>query len=219
MFRRIMAWNIVWLIVVGVNGLLLLFLLNSLRASRAFVQPALDARKDPALGTELPDALRPFLDIQKPLLVVTFGQCSECTISKLNSWIVMLERWAEEIKGVVVVTEITEAVKDWQKEYRWQVPLVTDGKGEIIRKLNAYFLPRAYGFSPDGKLVWKQDRFVVSQLEAIRCVVEEVKGKEYAKQVFDRKPAWAEELEKGRRDARTKGHKDEGTQGSRTKGR
>lgn len=60
MFRRIMAWNAVWVIVVGVNGLLLFFLLNSLRASGAFVQPASDARNDPAFGTELPSSLRPF---------------------------------------------------------------------------------------------------------------------------------------------------------------
>jgi len=32
-------------------------------------------------------------------------------------------------------------------------------------------------------------------LEAIRAVVEAAKGKEYAKKVFERKPAWAKVLE------------------------
>jgi len=35
------------------------------------------------------------------------------------------------------------------------VVLIEDESGEIARKLNAFFLPRAYGFV-DGKLVWLQ---------------------------------------------------------------
>jgi len=36
----------------------------------------------------------------------------------------------------------------------------------------------------------------MNELEVIRSVVEAEKGKEYAQKVFDRKPKWAEGLEK-----------------------
>jgi len=43
-------------------------------------------------------------------------------------------------------------------------------------------------------LVWRQESPEGSDLEAIRAVVEAVKGKEYARKVFDRSPAWKEAL-------------------------
>jgi hypothetical protein len=79
-------------------------------------------------------------------------------------------------------------------ERGWKVGYVADGKGEILRALNAWFLPRAYGFNPKGELVWRQESPEGSDLEAIRAVVEAVKEKEYARKVFDRSPAWKEAL-------------------------
>ena len=48
---------------------------------------------------------------------------------------------------------------------------------------------RAYGFNPQGELVGRQESPEGSELKAIRVVVEAVKGKEYARKVFDRPPA------------------------------
>jgi len=71
---------------------------------------------------------------------------------------------------------------------------VADEKGEILRALKAWFLPCSYGFNPQGELVWRQESPEGSELKAIRVVVEAVKGKEYARKVFDRPPAWKRAL-------------------------
>lgn len=154
----------------------------------------LSPSSDPSLGMALPDPLRPFLT-EKPLLVVAYGQCSECTLRNLESWVMMLERWRDEVEGVIVVQEKKATIQKLAQERGWKVPFVADEGGVLLRVLNAYFLPRAYGFSPDGRLVWKQERFGMDELRVIREVVETVKGKAYAHKVFNRKPAWAHALE------------------------
>jgi len=107
----------------------------------------------------------------------------------------MLERWRDEVAGVILVREKEATVQKLAQERGWKVPFVADEDGALLRVLNAYFLPRAYGFSPEGRLVWKQERFGMDELTVIREVVEAVKGKAYAHKVFDRKPAWAHALE------------------------
>lgn len=186
-----------WIMLVVVNIGLMLFIVHSLWAAGFFSRPQImTAENDPQLGSEIPSALKSFLDTEKPLVVVAFGQCSECTLRDLNGWVLMLNRWSEEVKGVIVAAEKGRVLRKWAKEMGWQVPFVADEGREILKQLNAYFLPRVYGFSPEGKLVWKQDSIAVTDLGAIRSVVEAVKGKGYAKKVFDRKPAWAEALSK-----------------------
>ena len=108
----------------------------------------------------------------------------------------MLDRWAEEVSGVVVAEERSEVLQSYARQFGWKVPVFADEKGEILRQLNAYFLPRGYGFSCDGRLIWVQKSPAMNELEVIRSVVEAEKGKEYAQKVFDRKPKWVEGLEK-----------------------
>ncbi len=193
-------WNLaqaIWLIAAAVNFGLLLFLVNGLKAEGFFVRPKLmSPQNDPKIGSEIPKSLRKFLKPQKPLLVIAFGKCSECTIRNLSGWVLMLERWSEEVRGVVVAEEREEVLQGYARQFGWKVPVVADEKGEILRALNAYFLPRAYGFSCDGRLIWVQESPAMNELEVIRSVVEADKGKEYAQKVFDRKPKWLEELEK-----------------------
>jgi hypothetical protein len=102
----------------------------------------------------------------------------------------MLQRWSDQVKGVIVAAEGEGVLRKLWEEREWKVAYVADGKGEILRALNAWFLPRAYGFNPKGELVWRQESPEGSDLEAIRAVVEAVRGKEYAQKVFDRPPAW-----------------------------
>jgi predicted dithiol-disulfide oxidoreductase (DUF899 family) len=132
-------------------------------------------------------------------LVIAFGKCSECTLRNLSGWVLMLDRWADEVSGVVVAEEREEVLKGYARQFGWKVPVIADEKGEILRQLNAYFLPRAYGFSCDGKLIWLQGSPAMNELEVIRSVVEAEKGKEYAQKVFDRKPRWEEASEKARK--------------------
>jgi len=187
----------IWAIVAAINVGLLLFLINGLKAEGFFARPRLmNPQNDPPIGSEIPNSLRSFLKPQKPLLVIAFGKCSECTLRNLSGWVLMLDRWAEEVSGVIVAEDRSEVLQGYARRFGWKVPVVADEKGEILRQLNAYFLPRGYGFSCDGRLVWVQESSAMNELEVIRSVVEAEKGKEYAQKVFDRKPKWAEALEK-----------------------
>ncbi len=200
-FRAFQNQDLLLGIAVGVNLVVLLSFFQALWregffSQKFFSRPVfLSPEKDPPLGSPIPQALVPFWDSQKPLLVVAFGRCSECTIETLSAWVLMLERWADEVRGVIVAQENKKRLQTiWLKE-GWKLPFLADEKGRILQELNAYFLPRVYGFDGEGKLVFKQEDLRLTALEAIRLVVEAVKGKEYAKRVFDRKPAWAESRE------------------------
>jgi len=107
----------------------------------------------------------------------------------------MLQRWSDEVKGVIVAAEEEGVLRKLWRERGWEVAYVADEKGEILTALKAWFLPRAYGFNPKGELVWRQESPEGSELKAIRAVVEAVKGKEYAHKVFDRPPAWERALQ------------------------
>ncbi len=196
-------WNLpqaIWLIAAAVNFGLLLFLVNGLKAEGFFARPKLmSPQNDPKIGSEIPDSLRSFLKPQKPLLVIAFGKCSECKIRNLSGWVLMLDRWSDEVNGVIVAEEREEVLQGYARQFGWKVPFVADERGEILKQLNAYFLPRAYGFSCDGKLIWVQKSPAMNELEVIRSVVEVDKGKEYAQKVFDRKPVWAEAIGKAER--------------------
>lgn len=114
--RREKVFQAFWLIAVAVNLGLLLFLVRSLWASGFFSRPKImTAENDPKLGSEIPSPLKPFLDTNKPLLVVVFGQCSECTLKNLNGWVVMLNFWANEVKGVIVAKEKEEVLQKWAR--------------------------------------------------------------------------------------------------------
>jgi len=89
----------------------------------------------------------------------------------------------------------------------WQVKVVADESSQIVRTLNAFFVPRAYGFV-DGKLVWLQKEPKQSVVETLESFLKAVKGEDAARKVMDawvhemREKAWGKEmaeLAKGRR--------------------
>ncbi|MDT7896489.1 MAG: hypothetical protein RRB24_04005 [Armatimonadota bacterium] len=185
-------FSVLWLMAAGANVAFLLFLLHAFGVAGIFHRPhqPLHPQDDLPLNSPIPSPLRPLLDRQKPLLIVAFGRCSQCTVHRLGEWVMMLQRWSDQVKGVIVAAEGEGVLRKLWEEREWKVAYVADGKGEILRALNAWFLPRAYGFNPKGELVWRQESPEGSDLEAIRAVVEAVRGKEYARKVFDRPPAW-----------------------------
>ncbi|MDW8029939.1 MAG: hypothetical protein RMK94_16285, partial [Armatimonadota bacterium] len=74
MVRREKVLQAFWAIVAAVNFGLLLFLIYSLWAFGFFSKPKImTAKDDPKLGSEIPEPLKPFLDTEKPLIVVVFG--------------------------------------------------------------------------------------------------------------------------------------------------
>lgn len=192
--------TILWLLAASANVGLFIFLLHASGTPNIFrrTKQILLPQNDPPLKSLLPTSLRPFLDGQKPLLVVAFGKCSECTLNRLSGWVVMLERWSDQVKGVIVAAEKEQTLRRLWEERGWKVAFVADEREEILRALNPWFLPRAYGFNLKGELVWRQENPEGSELQAIRSLVEAVKGKGYARKIFDRPPAWMEALKKAK---------------------
>jgi hypothetical protein len=104
--RRESLAQAIWLIAAAVNFGLLWFLVKGLKAEGFFSRPKLmSPQNDPKIGSEIPNPLKPFLSAGKPLLVIAFGKCSECTLRNLSGWVLMLDRWADEVSGVVVAEE------------------------------------------------------------------------------------------------------------------
>jgi hypothetical protein len=89
------------------------------------------------------------------------------------------------MKGVLVVQRGTEKLGDAKG-----VVLIKDESGEIARRLNAFFLPRAYGFV-DGKLVWLQRQPDLGLTGTLMDFLEAVKGEERAKAILN---AWSAEM-------------------------
>ena len=61
------------------------------------------------------------------------------------------------MKGVIVAAEGEGVLRKLWRARGWEVAYVAVEKGEILRALMAWFLPRAYGFNPHGELVGRQE--------------------------------------------------------------
>ena len=137
----------------------------------------------------------------RPVLIVVFVSCEGCGEGVMREWMSMLSgrTWRREVMAVSVVRERTERVREVASKEGWKVKVVADESGQIARTLNAFFVPRAYGFV-DGTLVWLQrepKRIAVGTLESF---LKAVTGEEAARKVMDawvhemRKKAWGKEM-------------------------
>jgi hypothetical protein len=68
--------------------------------------------------------------------------------------------------------------------------VIADEGGEISERLNAFFSPRAYGFSK-GNLVWVQKRVGMGIVEVLEEFLREVKGSEKAIELMNK---WSAEM-------------------------
>ena len=98
--------------------------------------------------------------------------------------------WQEEVIAVLVFRERTEMVREVASKEGWKVKVVADKSGQIARALNAFFVPRTYGFV-DGKLVWLQKEPKRSVVETLESFLKGVKGEEAARKVME---AWVQEM-------------------------
>ncbi len=104
----------------------------------------------------------------------------------------------KEIFGVFVVQNGMEKVREIVKGAKG-VELVEDREGRIAQSLNAFFVPRAYGFA-DGKLVWLQKEANSGIVGALEGFIAAVKGEEKAKEILNawsaemREKAWGKEM-------------------------
>ena len=63
--------------------------------------------------------------------------------------------WRKHLRSVLVVQDKEGKVREVVARNGWKVTVIADEDGKIVRTLNAFFTPRAYGFE-GGKLVWVQ---------------------------------------------------------------
>ncbi len=128
-----------------------------------------------------------------PFLVIVFGGCEGCGAQGLKDWVETLEGWKVwegEFKGVIVVRDKKEKVKEVWERNGWKVSVIADEDGEISKRLNAFFSPRAYGFS-EGKLVWVQRRVGMGVVEVLEEFLGKVKGSERARELMNE---WSAEM-------------------------
>jgi len=128
-----------------------------------------------------------------PLLVIVFGGCEGCGAQRLKEWAEVLGNWKvweKEFKGVIVVRDKKEKVKEVWERNGWKVSVIADEDGEISKRLNAFFSPRAYGFS-EGKLVWVQKRVGMGVVEVLEEFLGKVKGSERARELMNE---WSKEM-------------------------
>ena len=128
-----------------------------------------------------------------PLLVIVFGGCEGCGAQGLKDWVETLEGWKVwegEFKGILVVRDKKEKVKEVWERNGWKVSVIADEDGEISKRLNAFFSPRAYGFS-EGKLVWVQKRVGMGIVGVLGGFWDKVKGSERAKELINE---WSAEM-------------------------
>jgi len=194
--------SLLLVVFVSLSGLFLWLLPNSSEGRRwlamwqAKREEALSQRrfqdalaKDPPLGFPLKEtgiAINP--ERSRPLLVVILGRCEGCRERVAIEWASTLSQWVtlgKAIKGVLVGQGGTEKLGDAKG-----VVLIRDERGEIARRLNAFFLPRAYGFV-DGELVWLQRQPDLGLMGTLMDFLKAVKGEEKAKAILN---AWSAEM-------------------------
>ncbi len=158
--------------------------------------------KDPNLGFPLDKiGINPIPNSQKPVLLVVLGECEGCNEKVVYEWVEVLGKYEaikREVFGILVVQGGIEKVRDAVKGAKG-VELVADEKGRIAQILNAFFVPRAYGFV-EGKLVWVQREANVGIVGTLEGFLKLVKGEEKAREVMDalsaemREKAWGKEV-------------------------
>ncbi|MFZ8854187.1 MAG: hypothetical protein ACO2PL_19105 [Armatimonadota bacterium] len=156
-----------WLLVIGLLGANLWMLGRQLGLSvtprpKSYAEIVMQEiwqerlKGDPPLGTKI-EASKGFKGLR---VVIAMERCTDCIAE-------VLKEWAEAIRiaGLPSLVLVTGDLKEQAQQVlkRWQIEaeIVTDRKGEIAKKLNAFFTPRAYVFK-DAQLIWKQERLNVT---------------------------------------------------------
>jgi hypothetical protein len=120
-------------------------------------------QKDPKPGTivvseqdsVLRKAVRKANPNGQPTVLLFIGACSPCVERDLLAW----QRAANEHKdrGVIVISrDSLEGVALFRRLHHCPLPILADPKGEFTERFNAFWVPRAYAVTPDGRLAWVQ---------------------------------------------------------------
>ena len=130
-----------------------------------------------------------------PILLVVLGRCEGCNERVVYDWAEMgkWETLRKEVRFVLVLQEGLKKVEEIGEKAKG-VSLVADERGEIIRRLNAFFVPRAYGFE-GRKLVWIQREVNLDKIRVLERFFELVKGRDEAQSLINE---WSREMREKR---------------------
>lgn len=108
-------------------------------------------KEDPPLGIEV-EMLKKF---QGKRLLIVIDRCTDCVAPQVKAW----SEVAKEM-GLAPILLVTQDREERARGVlgRWEIEakVLWDRKGALKKKLNAFFVPRAYLFE-DGVLIWKQE--------------------------------------------------------------
>ena len=158
-------------------------------------------KNDPYLGFPLGKVgIENLPEGELPILLVVLGRCEGCNENVVYDWAEMgkWETLRKAVRFVLVLQEGTKKVEEIGEKAKG-VSLVADEKGEIVRRLNAFFVPRAYGFK-SGKLVWVQREANLDKVGILEKFFEVVKGRDEAQSLINewsremREKAWGKTL-------------------------
>lgn len=158
--------------------------------SRQRIQEAL--KNDPSWGFPLERVGIPNLPEDKsPILLVVLGRCEGCNERVVFDWAEMgkWETLRKVVRFALVLQEGAVKVEEVGKRAK-RVSLIADEREEIARRLNAFFVPRAYGFD-GGRLVWIQKEPNLDKISVLKEFLDTVVGREKEQSIID---AWSREM-------------------------
>ena len=153
-------------------------------------------KNDPYLGFPLEKVgIENLAEDELPILVVVLSRCEWCNENVVYDWAEMgkWETLRKEVRFVLVLQEGLKKVEEIGEKAKG-VSLVADERGEIIRRLNAFFVPRAYGFE-GRKLVWIQREVNLDKIRVLERFFELVKGRDEAQSLINE---WSREMREKR---------------------
>ena len=149
-------------------------------------------KNDPPLGFSLEGVGIPNLaGSEKPILVVVLGRCEGCNERVVFEWVEMgkWETLRKAVQFVLVLQEEERKVEEIRRKAKGIV-FVSDERREIARRLNAFFVPRSYGFD-GGKLVWVQKEPNLDKFSILERFLEATEGQEKAHSLINE---WSREM-------------------------
>jgi len=149
-------------------------------------------KNDPPLGFPLEEAgINNLPEGEKPILVVVLGRCEGCNERVVFEWVEMgkWETLRKAVQFVLVLQEEERKVEEIRRKAKGIV-FVSDERREIARRLNAFFVPRSYGFD-GGKLVWVQKEPNLDKFSILERFLEATEGQEKAHSLINE---WSREM-------------------------
>lgn len=181
---------------------------NAVAAEKARQELRQRLAHDPSLGitVESLQGKQPcngvLVSLDLPLLLVVLGDCKDCKADSVKVWqeVANSQTWHQRIQVAVLFQSEEKDIAQEAKRRGWRLPILADPKGGIAEALNAQFTPRAYGFVK-GRLVWKQDEPMESQIALLRQFAEYLFGQQRTDRLMDmwsselRQQAWGKDIQ------------------------